>query len=72
MLIGRNKKLLVTLVLKNIIYLLQVLIISIVFATITRSLDCMLKMFKIIQNTNYHVILLVLLIVVTGQLYEVA
>ena len=29
-------------------------------------------MFKIIQNTNYHVILLVLLIVVTGQLYIVA
>jgi hypothetical protein len=39
---------------------------------ITHSLDCMLRMFKIIQNTNYHVILLILLIVITGQLHEVA
>jgi hypothetical protein len=32
----------------------------------------MLKMFKIIQNTNYHVILLVLLIVVMRRLDIVA
>ena len=32
----------------------------------------MLRMFKMIQNTNYHVILLVLLIVVMPRLYIVA
>jgi hypothetical protein len=37
---------------------------------ITHSLDCMLVMCKIIQNTNYQVILLILLIVVTGQLHK--